>query len=93
MVLDLAQIGEFQEAWAPELGIAIVTMRDWVRKHEEFREAVIIAHQFLVTFWTRKVAENVTTEGAKPGMFQILMRRFPATDVPLVFHPATTGAR
>lgn len=86
MVRDLGQKGEFQEAWASEMGITITTMRDWVRKHEEFREAVIIAHQLLVTFWTRKVAENVTvrrvdgmtTEQAIPGMFNILMRRFPA---------------
>jgi transposase-like protein len=87
MVMDLAQAGEFQEAWASEIGITITTMRDWVRKHEEFREAVIIAHQLLVTFWTRKVAQNVTvkraadgstTEQAIPGMFNILMKRFPA---------------
>ena len=78
IVREMGKRGEFQEAWASEIGVTIATMRDWVRKHEEFREAVIIAHQLLVTFWTRKVAENVAAEGAKPGMFQILIRRFPA---------------
>lgn len=78
MVRDLGQRGEFQEAWASEIGVTITTMREWVRKHEEFRESVIIAHQLLVTYWTRKVAKNVAAPDAKPGMFQILMRRFPA---------------
>lgn len=78
LVRDLAEQGEFQEAWASEIGITIATMRDWVRKHEDFREAVVIAHQLLITYWTRKVADNVTDQHAKPGMFNILMRRFPA---------------
>lgn len=76
-VMELAKAGEFQESWACKIGITIATMREWVRKHEDFRDSVIIAHQLLVTYWTRKVAENVAAEGAKPGMFQILMLRFP----------------
>ena len=78
LVKELAQDGDFQEAWASEIGITVGTMREWALKHEEFLEAIIIAHQLLLTFWTRKIAANVTSEGAKPGMFQILVRRFPA---------------
>lgn len=78
MVMDLAQVGEFHEAWASKIGITTTTMRDWVRRHEEFREAIIIGHQQLVTFCMRKMADNVIVEGAKPGRFQILMWRFPA---------------
>lgn len=78
MVRELAQRGEFQEAWASEIGITISTMREWIRQHEEFREAAIIAHQLLITYWTREVAKNVTSPDAKASMFNFLLKRFPA---------------
>jgi hypothetical protein len=77
MVRDMAEEGEFPEAWASAIGVTVAQMRLWVHQHEEFRESVIIAHQLLITYWTRQIALHRNTEGAKPGMYQMIMRRFP----------------
>lgn len=77
LVQDLAQRGEFPEAWAAEIGITLNTMRVWVNTHPEFGEAVIIARHLLQTFWTRELAEARNSEIAKPGIYSIIVRRFP----------------
>lgn len=77
IVRDLAQRGEFPEAWAAEIGITLNTMRVWVNTHEEFCEAVIIARHLLQTYWTRELASARNDPNAKPGIYSIIVRRFP----------------
>ena len=77
MVRDLAQEGEFPEAWAATIGITLNTMRVWVNTHEEFAEAVIIARHLLQTYWTRKLVAARDDPNAKPGIYSIIVRRFP----------------
>lgn len=77
LVRDLAQGGEFPEAWAAEIGITLNTMRVWVNTHEEFAEAVIIARHLLQTYWTRQLAAARDNPLAKPGIYSIIVRRFP----------------
>lgn len=77
MVRDLAQQGDFPESWAAEIGITISTMRRWVHEHEEFREAIIIARHLLQSFWTRDIAKNRTNPDSKPGLYNLIARRFP----------------
>lgn len=77
LVRDLAQRGEFPEAWAAEIGITLNTMRVWVNTHEEFAEAAIIARHLLQTYWTRQLAAARDSETAKPGIYSIIVRRFP----------------
>lgn len=77
MVRDLAQDGDFPESWAAEIGITISTMRRWVQEHEEFRDAIIIARHLLQSYWTREIAANRNNPDAKPGLYNIIVRRFP----------------
>lgn len=77
LVRDLAQRGEFPEAWAAEAGVTLNTMRVWVNTHPEFREAVIIAQHLLQTYWTREFASARNNPNAKPGIYAIIARRFP----------------
>ena len=77
LVRDLAQRGEFPEAWAAEIGITLNTMRVWVNTHEEFAESVIIARHLLQTFWTRELAKARNDPNSKPGIYSIIVRRFP----------------
>lgn len=77
LVRDMAQRGEFPEAWAAEIGVTLNTMRVWVNTHEEFREALIIAQHLLQTYWTRELAKARNDPNAKPGIYSILVRRFP----------------
>lgn len=77
LVRDLAQRGEFPEAWAAEIGITLNTMRVWVNTHEEFSEAVIIARHLLQTYWTRELAAARNDPNSKPGIYSIIVRRFP----------------
>lgn len=74
----LAQEGEFPEAWAAEIGVTLNTLRVWANTHDEFREAIIIAHHLLQTFWTRELAKNRNNPDARPGLYQMITRRFPA---------------
>ena len=76
-IKDLAQKGDFPEAWCAEMAITPNTMRNWVNTHEEFAEAMVIARLLLQTFWTRELARGRNMEGAKPGIYAMLMRRFP----------------
>lgn len=76
-VRNLAQRGEFPEAWAAEIGITLNTMRVWVNTHEEFAEAVIIARHLLQTYWTRELAKARNDPNSKPGIYSIMVRRFP----------------
>jgi hypothetical protein len=77
-VRKLAQDGEFPEAWAAEIGASLETMRRWAIAHEEFREAVQIAHVLLITFWTRDIARNRKNPDAKVGLYALIARRFNA---------------
>lgn len=77
MIRDMAQRGEFPEAWAAEIGITLNTMRVWVNTHEEFCEAAIIARHLLQTYWTRELASARNNPMAKPGIYSIIARRFP----------------
>lgn len=77
LVRDMAQEGEFPEAWAATIGITLNTMRVWVNTHEEFAEAVIIARHLLQTYWTRELAAARKDPNSKPGIYTILVRRFP----------------
>ncbi|MFE3836906.1 hypothetical protein [Pseudogemmobacter sonorensis] len=76
MVRDLAQQGEFPEAWMAEIGVTPQTMRNWAQAHEEFREAVIQGRILLQTFWTREIAKNRNNPNAKPGLYLLIARRF-----------------
>jgi len=53
-------------------------MRLWRHRYPDFRDALVIAHQLLITYWTNELAKNRNNEGAKPGMYQMILRRFPA---------------
>lgn len=77
-IIMLAQQGEFPETWANELGVTLETFRLWRRDHPEFGEAIIMAHQYLLAHWTRFLAANLTNPNAKPKLFALLLRRFPA---------------
>lgn len=77
LVRDLAQAGEFPEAWAAEMGITLTTMRMWVKTHEEFRESIIIARLLLQTYWTREIVKARNLDTAKPGIYSLIVRRFP----------------
>lgn len=77
LIRDLAQAGEFPEAWAAEIGITVNTMRMWVRTHPEFAEAAIIARHLLQAYWSREIDKNRNNPNAKPGLYTLITRRFP----------------
>lgn len=74
----LAQEGEFPETWAAMIGVTLGTMRRWASEHDEFREAVVIAHHLLQSYWIRDLAKNRHNKNAKVGIYALIMRRFPA---------------
>lgn len=78
VVRELAQRGEFPEAWAAEMGVTLNTMRNWSRSHSDFAEAVVIAHHLLQTYWTRDIAANRMNPNARPGLYALIARRLPA---------------
>lgn len=78
VVRELAQRGEFPEAWAAEMGVTLNTMRNWSRNYPDFAEAVVIAHHLLQTYWTRDIAANRMNPNARPGLYGLIARRFPA---------------
>lgn len=74
----LAQAGEFPETWAATIGVTLGTMRRWAKEHDEFREAVVIAHHLLQSYWVRDLAKARHNPAAKVGIYALIMRRFPA---------------
>ena len=74
----LAQCGDFPEAWAADIGVTLNTLRRWINEHPDFREGVTIAHHLLLAYWTREIAKHRNTDGAQPGMYALIIRRFPA---------------
>lgn len=77
-IIMLAKQGEFPETWANELGVTLETLRRWRRDHPDFKEAIIMAHQYLLAHWTRLLAENLSNRNVNVGLFALLLRRFPA---------------
>jgi hypothetical protein len=75
-VMELAQEGEFPEAWAADIGVTFLTFRNWCRDHEEFRDAFEAARLLLETHWTRDLVKNRTNPDARPGLYALIMRRF-----------------
>lgn len=78
VVRELAQRGEFPEAWAAEMGVTLNTMRNWSRNHPEFAEAVVIGYHLLQTYWTRDLVANRLNPNARPGLYGLIIRRLPA---------------
>lgn len=78
VVRELAQRGEFPEAWAAEMGVTLNTMRNWSRNQPDFAEAVVIAHHLLQTYWTRDLVANRLNPNARPGLYALIARRLPA---------------
>lgn len=76
-VRELAQKGDFPEAWAAEIGVTFNTMRLWVSTYPEFKEAVFIARILLQTYWTRQLTQARDKENTKPGIYSLILRRFP----------------
>jgi hypothetical protein len=74
----LAQDGKFPEEWACEIGVSLETIRRWGHTYPEFRDSLVIAKHLLAAHWTRKIADNVNSETAKPAMYAMLIKRFPA---------------
>jgi hypothetical protein len=78
VVRELAQRGEFPEAWAAEMGVTLNTMRNWSRSYPDFAEAVVIAHHLLQTYWTRDIVANRMNPNARLGLYGLIARRLPA---------------
>lgn len=78
VVRELAQRGEFPEAWAAEMGVTLNTMRNWSRSYPDFAEAVVIAHHLLQTYWTRDIVANRLNPNARLGLYGLIARRLPA---------------
>lgn len=77
VVRMLGQQGKFPETWAAKIGVTMGTMRRWVQTHEEFAEAIIIARHLLQSYWSEELAKNRNNPNAKPGIYSMIMRRFP----------------
>ncbi|MBK8772906.1 MAG: hypothetical protein IPM06_21085 [Rhizobiales bacterium] len=76
MVMRLAQIGEFPEVWAAEIGVSFMTLRNWMRLHVEFADAMEAARLLLEAYWTRNLIANRNNPSAKPGLYTLILRRF-----------------
>jgi hypothetical protein len=77
-ILCLACTGEFPEAWAKDIGVCLETFRLWSRRYPAFREAIDMAHLHLLNYWTQDLVRNLNNPKARPGLYALLMRRFPA---------------
>lgn len=78
LVRDLARQGTFPEGWALEAGVSLETLRLWGRRYPEFAEALSMARLALLDYWTREIVRNLGNPGARPGMYGLVLRRFPA---------------
>lgn len=74
--MEMAEEGEFPEAWAADIGVTFGTFRAWYRDHEEFRDAFEAARLLLETYWTRDLVNNRANPDARPGLYSLIMRRF-----------------
>ena len=77
-IRDLARQGVFPEGWALELGVSLETLRLWSRRYPDFAEDLGMARLALIDFWTRQLIRNLNNPQARPGMYGLLLRRFPA---------------
>lgn len=75
-VMELAQEGEFPEAWAADMGVTFFTLRLWCRDHPEFSDAMEAARLLLETYWTRDLVKNRLNPDARPGLYNLILRRF-----------------
>lgn len=78
LVRDPARQGIFPEGWALEAGVSLETLRLWGHRHPEFAEAMSMARLALLDFWTRELVRNLDNPAARPAMFGLIVRRFPA---------------
>jgi hypothetical protein len=78
LVRDLARQGTFPEGWALEADVTLETLRLWGRRYPEFAEAMTMARLALLDFWTRDLVRNLGNPQARPGMYSLVLRRFPA---------------
>lgn len=78
LIRDLARRGTFPEGWALEIGVSLETLRLWGRRYPEFAEALLMARLSLLDYWTRKLVRSLDGPVARPAIFGLLLRRFPA---------------
>lgn len=74
----MAQVGEFPEAWAAEIGVSVETLRRWGHEYPDFREALIAAKHLVAAFWQRDIAANRKNGKANAAMYGLIARRLPA---------------
>lgn len=74
---DLAQRGEFPEAWAAEIGVSLETIRLWVHGHPEFRDDVVAAKHLLATFWMRDLIKNRGNKDVNAAIYKLIVHRLP----------------
>lgn len=77
-IRELASQGIFPEGWALEVGVTLETFRIWGHQNPEFSEALSMSRLALIDFWTRELIRNLNNPQARTGIYNMLVRRFPA---------------